>query len=107
MCRSMADIQSAMAEIRRGKKRKKKKETTGQKYNESSEVHHFQKLVFYLCSMELTLTLALMQMSHLQNKNKMVFRSKDLVLIKVLHQEKRLCRLMNDHTASLEITVNV
>jgi len=31
----MADIQSAMAEIRRGKKeeRKKKKETTGQKYN--------------------------------------------------------------------------
>jgi len=31
----MADIQSAMAEIRRGKKeeRKKKKKTTGQKYN--------------------------------------------------------------------------
>jgi len=31
----MADIQSATAEIRRGKKeeRKKKKETTGQKYN--------------------------------------------------------------------------
>ena len=35
MCRSMADIQSTAAEIRRGKKdrRKKKKETTGQKYN--------------------------------------------------------------------------
>jgi len=37
MCGSMADIQSAMAKIRRGKKedRKKKKieETTGQKYN--------------------------------------------------------------------------
>ena len=37
MCRSMVDIQSAAAEIRRGiKKRKKierKKETTGQKYN--------------------------------------------------------------------------
>jgi len=35
MCGSMADIQPAMAEIRRGKKeeRKKKKETTGQKYN--------------------------------------------------------------------------
>jgi len=32
MCGSMADIQSAMAEIRRGKKRKKE-ETTGQKYN--------------------------------------------------------------------------
>jgi len=64
----MADIQSAMAEIRRGKKRKKKKETTRQKYNESSEVHHFQKLVFYLRSMELTLTSALTQMSHLQNK---------------------------------------
>jgi len=34
MCGSMADIQSAAAEIRRGKKkRKKKKEITGQKYN--------------------------------------------------------------------------
>jgi len=30
MCGSMADTQSATAEIRRGKK---KKETTGQKYN--------------------------------------------------------------------------
>jgi len=35
MCRSMVDIQSVAAEIRRGKKErgKKKKETTGQKYN--------------------------------------------------------------------------
>jgi len=34
MCGSMADIQSAAAEIRRGKKeRKKEEETTGQKYN--------------------------------------------------------------------------
>jgi len=36
MCGSMADIQSATAEIRRGKKRRKKEEeeeTTGQKYN--------------------------------------------------------------------------
>jgi len=36
MCRSMVDIQSPTAEIRRGKKedrRKKKKETTRQKYN--------------------------------------------------------------------------
>jgi len=34
MCGSMADIQSATAEIRRGKKRQKKKEETiGQKYN--------------------------------------------------------------------------
>jgi len=34
MCRSMADIQSTAAEIRRGKKEdRKKKETTGQKYN--------------------------------------------------------------------------
>jgi len=36
MCRSMADIRSTAAEIRRGKKKerkKKKKETTGQKYN--------------------------------------------------------------------------
>jgi len=35
MCESMADIQSATAEIRGGKKKIKKKteETTGQKYN--------------------------------------------------------------------------
>jgi len=34
MCGSMVDIQSAAAEIRRGKKEeRKKKETTGQKYN--------------------------------------------------------------------------
>jgi len=34
MCGSMADIQSASAEIRRGKKKKEKEEeTTGQKYN--------------------------------------------------------------------------
>jgi len=32
MCGSMVDIQSAAAEIRRGKKRKKEV-TTGQKYN--------------------------------------------------------------------------
>jgi len=32
MCGNVVDIQSAAAEIRRGK-RKKKKETTGQKYN--------------------------------------------------------------------------
>jgi len=34
MCRSMVDMQSATAEIRREKKKKKKKiEITGQKYN--------------------------------------------------------------------------
>ena len=35
MCGSMVDIQSATAEIRRGKKeyRRQKEETTGQKYN--------------------------------------------------------------------------
>ena len=35
MCGSMTDIQSATAEIRRGKKERKKEqeETTGQKYN--------------------------------------------------------------------------
>jgi len=34
MCRSMVDIQSVAAEIRRGKKIEgRKKETTGQKYN--------------------------------------------------------------------------
>ena len=34
MCESMADIQSVMADIRRGKKERKiQEETTGQKYN--------------------------------------------------------------------------
>jgi len=33
MCGSMVDIQSATAEIRRGKKERRKLETTGQKYN--------------------------------------------------------------------------
>jgi len=33
MCKSMVDIQSATAEIRRGIKKESKKETTGQKYN--------------------------------------------------------------------------
>jgi len=33
MCGSMADIQSEAAEIRRGKKERKKEVTTGQKYN--------------------------------------------------------------------------
>jgi len=34
MCGSMVDIQSAAAEIRRGKTRRRRKiETTGQKYN--------------------------------------------------------------------------
>jgi len=33
MCASTADIQSATAEIRRGKKKRQKEETTGQKYN--------------------------------------------------------------------------
>jgi len=33
MCASMVDIQYPTAEIRRGKKRRKKIESTGQKYN--------------------------------------------------------------------------
>jgi len=33
MCGSMVDIQSAAAEIRRGKKKKEEEETTGRKYN--------------------------------------------------------------------------
>jgi len=36
MCGSMVDIQSATAEIRRGKDRKKKKETTGCPHNKMS-----------------------------------------------------------------------
>jgi len=41
--------------------------------------------------------------------NKMVFCTEDLVLIKVLRQEKgyHLPQLMNNHTALLKITVNV
>jgi len=37
----------------------------------------------------------------------MVFSTEDLVLIEVLRQEKKLRQLTNNHTASLEITVNV
>jgi len=37
----------------------------------------------------------------------MVFSTEDLVLVKVLHQEKGYVKLINDHTASMEITVNV
>ena len=33
MCASMADIQSATAEIMQGKKTEEEEETTGQKYN--------------------------------------------------------------------------
>jgi len=33
MCGSMADMQSATPEIRRGKKEEEEEETTGQKYN--------------------------------------------------------------------------
>jgi len=33
MCGSMADIQSAAAEIRRGKKERRKEQTTAWKYN--------------------------------------------------------------------------
>jgi len=36
MCGSMVDIQSAAAEIRRGIKKRRQKETTGQKYNVKS-----------------------------------------------------------------------
>jgi len=40
MCRSLVDIQSAAAEIRRGKKKEnRKKETTGQKYNGLPYLH--------------------------------------------------------------------
>jgi len=42
-----------------------------------------------------------------KQKNKMVFSSEDLVLIKVLRREIRLRQLMNDHTAALEITGNM
>jgi len=39
MCGSMVDIQSPTAEIRRGKKKRRKIETTGQKYNGSALLH--------------------------------------------------------------------
>ena len=52
MCRSMVDIQSTAAEIRRGKKRKKKErkiEITGQKYNVQSAMQggHKNKMFAY------------------------------------------------------------
>jgi len=37
----------------------------------------------------------------------MVFSTEYLVLIKVIRQDKGYDNLMNNHTASLEITVNV
>ena len=42
MCRCMVDIQSATAEIRRGKKKeeRRKKETAGQKYNGLPALFH-------------------------------------------------------------------
>ena len=53
MCRSMIDIQSATAEIRQGKRRKKE-ETTRQKYNGLSypnvkwKLRHFRDAKIYI-----------------------------------------------------------
>jgi len=43
----------------------------------------------------------------LNKQNGMVFTTEDLVLIKVLPQEKRLRQLINNHTVSSQINVNV
>ena len=51
MCQSMVDIQPAAAEIRRGKKdRKKKIEITGQKYN-GPLLHRATIIIAYLDSL--------------------------------------------------------
>ena len=56
MCGSMADIQSAAAEIRRGKKKKKKEEQTrGRKYIWFAPLHRadhkkYSILLGYVCS---------------------------------------------------------
>jgi len=47
MCGSMADIQSATAEIRRGKKRKKKKELEMCKFRMQSEMCCYSLLYIY------------------------------------------------------------
>ena len=49
VCRSMVDIQSATAEIRRGKKKDRKieEETTGQKYNDLP-YSIAERAIFYL-----------------------------------------------------------
>jgi len=52
------------------------------------KVYHFQNCAFLLAVHGVKLTSASMQLSHWQNKNKMVFNAKDLVLIKVLRQGK-------------------
>ena len=60
MCRSMVDIQSVAAEIRRGKKeeeeedRREKKETTGQKYNAPPLHRAAIKTVYILMKQEMT-----------------------------------------------------
>ena len=50
MCTSMADIQSATAEIRRGKK-KKIEETTGQKYKLNVLICYIRKAVITAMSL--------------------------------------------------------
>jgi len=54
MCGNMVDIQSAAAEIRRGKKKTedRKKETTGQKYNGLPLYHRaaIKMLLLHECS---------------------------------------------------------
>ena len=82
MCGIIIHIQCAATEIRRGKedRRRRYKETTGWKYN---------GLPYSI-----------------GNHNIVVFNTEDLVLIEVFCQEKRYNN-MNNHTASLEITVNV
>jgi len=53
------------------------------------KVYRFQKRAFYLRSMELTDVSIHALLSHWQNKiNKMMFSTEDLVLIKILRQEK-------------------
>ena len=65
-----------------------------------------RSVLSYLRSMELT-DVSTQHRIGKTKANKLVFSTEDLVLVKVLCQEKRLRQLMNNHTASLEINGNV
>ena len=63
-------------------------------------------MLSYLLSMELTdVSIDAIVALAKTKTNKMVFSTDDLVLIKVLRQEKGT--MMSNHTVSLEITVNM
>jgi len=59
MCRSKVDIQSATDEIRRGKKERKKKETTGQNIMPASATQGGHKIAIWPSKPEVLISLSL------------------------------------------------